>query len=108
MQLTTPQHCTPHHIHIHIHQILWEMVSRQRPNDKSTSSPSIINNNPVRFPIPKKCDSTLKELMVDCLSYTPSKRPTFTAIVAVLKKLDAQYNPNTDNNNNNNSNTNNK
>ncbi len=69
--------------------VIWELVSREVPY-KQHKQAFIINgvcNDNMRPPEPKDCPRALWLLIRQCWSQEPTDRPTFTSIVATLKRL---------------------
>jgi len=71
--------------------VLWELVSGSIPYEEMTplqAAFAVVNKN-LRPVVPSSCPAPLQQLMEQCWSVQPDKRPEFSQIVQILEKLKA-------------------
>uniref|UniRef100_A0ACD5TEY5 Uncharacterized protein n=1 Tax=Avena sativa TaxID=4498 RepID=A0ACD5TEY5_AVESA len=71
--------------------VLWELVSGSIPYEEMTplqAAFAVVNKN-LRPVVPSSCPTPLQQLMEQCWSVQPDKRPEFSQIVQILEKLKA-------------------
>ncbi|XP_044979521.1 probable serine/threonine-protein kinase PBL25 [Hordeum vulgare subsp. vulgare] len=69
--------------------VLWELVSGSIPYEEMTplqAAYAVVNKN-LRPIVPSSCPTPLQQLMEQCWSAQPEKRPVFTEIVQTLENL---------------------
>lgn len=69
--------------------VLWELVSGSIPYEEMTplqAAYAVVNKN-LRPVVPSSCPTPLQQLMEQCWSAQPEKRPEFTQIVRTLESL---------------------
>ncbi|XP_073124780.1 serine/threonine/tyrosine-protein kinase HT1-like [Henckelia pumila] len=73
--------------------ILWEFLAGTIPYEEMTpiqAAFAVVNKN-LRPAIPSGCPPTMKDLIEQCWSLQPDKRPEFWQIVKVLEKLECSF-----------------
>ena len=70
--------------------VLWELVTGEVPFEDMTPvqvAYAVVNKN-LRPPIPSDCPTPLRNLMEQCWTANPDRRPSFFQIVHSLKDLE--------------------
>jgi len=75
--------------------VIWEVITRQDPFSDKTPADVIsgVSNTGLTLEAPKDCPQDLANLMQLCFRQTPSERPTFMEILAILEQENVDYVP---------------